>query len=179
MMHFTPTPIAGLIQITAHQSVDARGGFARLWCNDAFMQAGIAFTPTQTSLSTNPKRHTLRGMHMQATPHSEAKLVQCVHGAIYDVAVDLRSDSPTFKHWFGLELSAEQGNGLFIPAGCAHGFLSLTDHANVLYHIDAHYVPEAATGVRWNDPAFGITWPAAPQVMSERDANWGDFGLSS
>ncbi|MDO5621282.1 MAG: dTDP-4-dehydrorhamnose 3,5-epimerase family protein [Paracoccus sp. (in: a-proteobacteria)] len=174
-MQLTPTPIPGLFSVESSAHSDERGSFRRAWCADAFAQAGLDFTPHQASISTNIHLHTLRGMHFQTAPHQEQKLVRCVAGAIHEVALDLRPDSPTFRRFYATQLSADQGNALFLPRGLAHGFLTLTPGAVVEYLIDTAYAPEAASGVRWNDPAFGIDWPAAPQVINPRDAAWPDF----
>jgi len=174
-MHFQPTPIAGayLVETTAH--ADERGAFYRLWCADAFAEAGLDNHVEQTSLSVNPRRGTLRGMHWQARPHDEAKLVRCVAGAIHDCIIDLRPDSETYKQWFGVALSADNRVGLFIPPCVAHGFLTLADESTVLYQMNAPYVVGAARGVRWNDPAFGIRWPFEPAVISPRDSDYPNF----
>lgn len=175
LMQIAPTPLPGLMVVTAPAAQDARGTFRRTWCAQTFAQAGLDFQPVQSSLSTNPQTGTLRGLHYQAAPHAEAKLVRCVAGRIWDVALDLRVDSPTRLRWFGLELSAETGEALFLPHGMAHGFVSLTDHAVVEYLIDTPYQPGAARGLRWNDPAFGIHWPCAPRLISDRDGTWPDW----
>ena len=130
----------------------------------------------QCSTGFNREAGTLRGMHFQTSPHTEAKVVRCTQGTIYDVAVDLRHDSPTFTKWMSVELSADNRRALYIPEGCAHGFQSLTDDAEVLYMMSAYYHPEAATGVRYDDPAFGIEWPEMPtRIISETDRNWPDW----
>lgn len=175
-MMFRPTPITGVVEILPAPSRDARGAFTRLWCSEEFSAAGIHFRPLQASRSDNARRHTLRGLHYQAAPAEEAKLVRCTAGAVHDVVLDLRAGSPTQRRWIGVTLSAEAGNALFIPRGCAHGFLTLTDGAAVDYLIDAPHAPALARGVRWDDPAFAIAWPAAPRVMSERDRSWPDHG---
>lgn len=175
MMRITATNVAGVMEVHGTPAVDSRGSFVRSWCRDAFAQAGIEFGPNQISLSTNLRSHTLRGMHYQADPHGECKLVRCVRGAVWDVALDLRRGSPSHLRWTGLRLDPEGCASLFIPAGCAHGFISLTDDAVVEYMIDVAYVPEAARGVRWNDPAFGIQWPAEPSVISDRDRDLPDY----
>lgn len=171
MIALTPTEIVGVYLVEARPHEDARGGFARLYCQETFEAAGVGgFRPVQTNLSRNTALHTLRGMHHQAAPHAEAKLVQVLAGEIYDVALDLRPESPTYRRWTAARLSAERLNGLFIPEGCAHGFLTLTPGAEILYQMGAAYAPGAGRGVRWDDPAFGIDWPAPPAVISERDA---------
>ncbi len=168
-MRTRETALPGVVTITFPGHADARGTFSRLWCAEAFAAAGIAFAPTQCSLSTNIAAHTLRGLHWQAPPLAESKLVRCLRGRLFDVAVDLRAGSPTFGCWTAAEL-LPQGEALFIPAGCAHGFLTLEPDTEVLYLIDAPYVAEAARGMAWNDPDIAVTWPASPAVVGDRDA---------
>lgn len=175
-MRFVPTPIAGVIRVEAEAHTDDRGLFARMHCPEEFAAAGIAFVPAQTSLSRNPTAGTLRGMHYQAAPNAETKLVRVTAGRAFDVAVDLREGSPTFRRWTAAELSAENLVALFIPEGVAHGFLTLEPDTDVLYQIAPGYRPGFDAGVRWNDPAFGIEWPSAPTRISLRDAGYADFG---
>lgn len=175
-MKFVPTPIAGVVRVEAEPHTDDRGLFARLHCPEEFAAAGIDFAPAQTSLSRNPKAGTLRGMHFQAAPHAEAKLVRVTRGRVFDVAVDLRPHSPTYRQWTGAELSAENLVGLYIGAGMAHGFLTLEPDTDVVYQIAPAYRPGHDAGVRWDDPAFGIAWPMAPVLISARDAGYPDFG---
>jgi dTDP-4-dehydrorhamnose 3,5-epimerase len=175
-MRFEPTAIPGVVEIHATPAGDDRGAFLRTWCRESFAAAGIDFAPSQISLSENRALHTLRGMHWQAAPAEERKLIRCVRGAVHDVALDLRDGSPTRLRSVGVVLSAAARNAIFIPAGCAHGFLTLTEDAVLEYMIDAPYAPEQARGVRWDDPAFGIAWPAAPAVIGARDRAWPDFG---
>lgn len=174
-MIFRDTDVAGVRIVELEPLADERGSFARSFCADEFAAAGIAMTVVQTNISRNTRRGTLRGMHYQAEPAPEPKLVRCTAGRIFDVAVDLRPDSPSFCRWTAVELNAEAHNGLFVPAGCAHGFLSLNDNTEVTYLMGAAYVPESARGVRWNDPAFAIAWPFEPETMSEKDAAYPDF----
>lgn len=174
-MRFAATKIEGVVIVDLEPAVDARGAFARLHCPQEFAAAGHPFVPQQTSLSRNAKARTLRGMHYEAPPHEEAKLVRVTRGAIFDVALDLRPASPTFRQWVGAELSADNGRALLIGAGMAHGFITLADDTDVLYQIDRIFEPGHGRGVRWNDPAFGIEWPTAPVVLSERDAGYPDF----
>ena len=175
-MRFVPTPIAGVVRIEAEPHVDDRGLFARLHCPEEFAAAGIDFAPAQTSLSRNPTSGTLRGMHFQAAPHAETKLVRVTRGRVFDVAVDLRPDSPTYRQWTGAELSAENLVGLYIGEGIAHGFLTLEPDTDVVYQIAPAYRPGHDAGVRWDDPTFGIAWPMAPVLISARDAGYPDFG---
>ena len=176
-MRFQPTEIAGAFFIELDVHVDERGSFARTFCEDVFAEAGAAIRTVQANISRNPKAGTLRGMHFQAPPHEEAKLVQCVRGRIFDVAVDLRRDAPSFGRCAYTELSADGTRLFLIPKGCAHGFLTLEDNSDVLYYMGDAFVPGVGQGVRWNDPAFRIPWPAAPLLISERDAAYPDFDL--
>ena len=174
-MQFQPTPIPGVVVVRPKRFEDERGFFARAWAKEAFEEQGLNTSLVQCSSSSNAKKGTLRGMHNQVAPHAEAKFVRCVRGALYDVALDLRPDSPTFKQWFGIELTAENGNALYIPEGCAHGFLTLEDATDVFYMITAPYAPDASRGVRYNDPTFGIVWPGEAIVINDRDASYSDF----
>jgi dTDP-4-dehydrorhamnose 3,5-epimerase len=176
-MRFAETTLAGVITVTLDAAGDERGFFARTFCDDEFLKAGIAMQPRQINLSNNTKAFTLRGLHYQAAPNGESKVVQCVRGRIFDVVVDLRGDSPTFRHWLGIELAPDLRRMVFIPEGCAHGFLTLEDASDVYYLMGSAYLPEAGRGVRWNDPAFGIVWPAPPRVISARDDSYPDYGL--
>ena len=173
-MRFQRTEIAGVIRIEPEPREDERGLFARLHCPDDFLQAGFPFMPAQTSISRNPHQGTLRGMHYQRAPHEETKLVRATQGRIFDVVVDLRHESPTYLGWMGVELSAANLLALLIPEGVAHGFLTLEPDTDVLYQITPAYQPGFEAGVRWDDPAFEIDWPATPQLISERDAAYPD-----
>jgi dTDP-4-dehydrorhamnose 3,5-epimerase len=174
-MRFSETEIAGVVQVDADPRGDARGSFARLHCPDEFAAAGHPFEPVQTSLSRNPRAGTLRGLHYQPPPHAETKLVRCVRGRIFDVAVDLRPESPTHRRWAAAELSAENARALLIPEGVAHGFLTLEPESDVLYQISPAFEAGHEAGARWDDPAFGIAWPAQPVVISDRDAAYPDY----
>ncbi|MBB6430016.1 dTDP-4-dehydrorhamnose 3,5-epimerase [Algisphaera agarilytica] len=174
-MRLEPTPIPGVHVVELEPIADERGAFARTFCWDTFAQAGITFDAVQCNTSLNTKKHTLRGMHYQQAPHGEPKLVRVTQGRVFDVAVDLRPDSPTHRQWFGLELSADNHQSLYIPDGCAHGFITLEDDCEVFYMMGAPYVADAARGVRYDDPAFGIDWPAAPAVIGDRDAHYPDY----
>jgi dTDP-4-dehydrorhamnose 3,5-epimerase len=164
---------AVLIQLEPHH--DARGFFARTYCQKEFAAAGLETGFVQANMSVNPARGTLRGMHFQKAPHEEVKVVRCINGAIYDVIVDLRPASPSYLKWQGFELTAENGLQLYVPRGFAHGFLTLADQAAVAYQVSAFYAPGAEAGLRWNDPRFGIAWPADVAVLSPKDAAWPDF----
>lgn len=174
-MQCTPTPIPGLFRIDIHPKEDARGFFARTWDPDIAAKHGLIEHFDYHCISGNTVRQTLRGMHWQRQPHGETKLVRCTKGRIFDVALDLRPDSPTFRQWHGEELTAENHRALYIPPGCAHGFLTLEEDTEVLYHIAGAMVSDAAMGARWDDPAFAIHWPEMPAVLSERDATYPDF----
>jgi dTDP-4-dehydrorhamnose 3,5-epimerase len=171
-MTFTETPLAGAHLIDMTRAEDERGFFARAFCADEFAAQGLAAPASQCSVSFNAREGTLRGLHFQAAPHDEEKLVRCTSGAIFDVIVDIRSASPTYRRWFGAELTAGNHRSLYVPKGFAHGFLSLADHTEVFYMISAPYAPGFAQGLRWNDPALGIRWPREPVVISARDAEY-------
>jgi dTDP-4-dehydrorhamnose 3,5-epimerase len=176
-MLFTELELPGAFIVAPERRADARGYFARTFCRDEFAAHGLAGAFVQCSTSYNARRGTLRGMHFQRPPHEEAKLVRCTRGAILDVVLDLRPDVATFRCWRALELTADNGLAVFIPAGCAHGFQTLTDDTEVFYQITVGYDPGAAGGVRWDDPAFGIDWPIRPPILSARDASYGDFHM--
>lgn len=169
----TPLPDAVLIQLEPHG--DDRGFFARTWCQREFQEHGLDPRLVQCNLSFNRSKGTLRGMHYQQAPYGEAKLVRCVRGALHDVIIDLRPHSPTYKQYFGVELSAENRSALYVPEGFAHGFLTLEDDTEVFYQMSQFYSAAHSRGLRWDDPAFGISWPAAVRVISERDRAYPDF----
>jgi dTDP-4-dehydrorhamnose 3,5-epimerase len=171
-LNFIPTQIDGAFLIEPERLADERGFFARTWCEREFQEHGLQPRLVQCSISFSPKRGTLRGMHYQAAPNAEVKLVRCTRGVIYDVIVDLRPDSPTRLAWAAFELSAENRSALYIPEGLAHGFLTLADDCEVFYQMSDFFHSEAARGVRWSDPAFGIKWPGQVTTISERDANY-------
>jgi dTDP-4-dehydrorhamnose 3,5-epimerase len=173
-MRFSPTNIAGVVLIDLDSASDHRGSFARLHCPEAFAAAGWPFTPAQTSLSRNIAALTMRGLHYRADGHEETKLVRVVRGRTFEVAVDVRADSPTYGQWLSVELSADNGRAILVGGGVAHGFLTLEPDTDVLYQISPAYEPGYDLGVRWNDPAFAVVWPAEPAVISERDAGWAD-----
>ena len=174
-MIFTKTAIPGAFIIEPERIEDDRGFFARTWCEREVKAHGLATRWAQSSISYNKRRGTLRGLHYQAPPHEEAKLVRCTMGAIYDVAVDLRRDSPAFKQHVAVTLSSQNRTMLYIPEGCAHGFQTLEDETEVSYQISQFYSPEHGRGVRWDDPAFGIPWPPAERIMIARDRDYPDF----
>jgi dTDP-4-dehydrorhamnose 3,5-epimerase len=174
---FEPSALAGVVIISPDRHSDQRGFFARTWCAREFAAAGLSSTVAQCSVSWNERRYTLRGMHWEASPQRESKLVRCTQGAIFDVVVDLRPDSPTYLEHVGVRLGADDHRALFISPGLAHGFLTLVDRTEVLYQMDSFYVPEAERGARWDDPAFNIAWPATPTVISERDLGFPDYAV--
>jgi dTDP-4-dehydrorhamnose 3,5-epimerase len=172
---FRETRLPGVFEISLALLSDERGFFARTWCKNEFEEHGLDACLVQCSISFNRHRGTLRGVHYQAEPFPEAKIVRCTAGAIFDIALDLRKSSPTYKQWFGTVLSAENRVSLYVPKGCAHGFLTLTDDTEVLYQMSEFFHPESACGVRWDDPAFQIEWPGEVKVISERDRTLPDF----
>lgn len=174
-MRFVATRIPGLYVIELEPVCDERGSFTRSWCRREFEEQGLQSDFVQCNRSYNARRGTLRGMHYQAAPHQEAKVVSVIRGTIHDVVIDLRPDSGTFCKHFAIDLKATNPQSLYIPEGCAHGFLTLEDETEVSYQMSDYYVPDAACGVRWNDPAFGINWPIAVSSISKRDASYPDF----
>ncbi len=174
-MRAVSTRIAGVVLLETGWQRDERGGFLRSFCERELADAGIKFHTVQTNLSQNLKRGTLRGLHYQDMRAPEPKIVRCIRGVIYDVALDVRAGSPTFGQWEAVELSGQNGRALFIDGGIAHGFISQTDGTELLYHMGGFYEPDLARVVRWNDPAFGINWPLPPAIISPRDANAPDF----
>jgi len=171
-MEFEPLEVPGAFVIHLDLRRDDRGAFARTYCADEFARAGIEFVPVQGNLSRNVAGGTLRGLHFQRPPHEEAKLVQCVAGGLFDTIVDLRRDSPTFGRAASVTLDADSGLLLFIPPGCAHGFLTTEPGTDILYAMGSRYVEGAGRGIRWDDPALDIPWPGRPLVISERDATY-------
>ncbi len=169
------TTIPGTFVLEPEPRADARGFFARTWCRREFEAMGLEPRLAQCSVSYNRRAGTLRGMHLQAAPHGEAKLVRCTAGAVFDVVLDLRPDSPAYLRWFGTELSADNRLSLYVPEGVAHGFQTLADGAEVFYQISEEYFPDLARGVRWDDPAFGIRWPLPDPILSPRDRGYPDF----
>jgi len=174
-MIFTETRLPGAFEIDVEPKADERGLFARTWCQKEFADRGLKASLVQCSLSFSPRRATLRGMHYQAAPHRETKLVRCTRGAIYDVVLDLRPESPTFKDWVGIVLSAETRKTVYVPEGCAHGFLTLQDETEVFYQMSEFHDIKFARGVRFDDPAFQIDWREKIEVISERDRNYPNF----
>ena len=177
-MNFTEIGLAGAYVIDLNQLRDERGFFARGYCSKEFEAQGLASRVVQSNVSFNLKKATLRGMHYQVTPYEETKLVRCTRGAIYDVIIDLRPQSKTFQKWFGVELTEDNYRMLYVPEGFAHGFETLADRSEVVYHVSEFYTPNAEQGIRYNEPAFGIRWPLEVQVISEKDKNWPEFLLN-
>jgi dTDP-4-dehydrorhamnose 3,5-epimerase len=171
-VRFQSTKLAGVVLVNLEPHMDDRGFFARSWCQKEFEHNGLNPRLVQCNVSFNKRRGTLRGIHYQATPFEEAKLVRCTGGALYDVVVDLRSASPTYKKWVGVELTAVNRRMIYVPEGCGHGFLTLADETEVFYQMSEFYNSETARGVRWNDPAFQIHWPSDVTVISDRDRSY-------
>ena len=175
-MVFIETKLKGAYWVETEPIVDERGFFARTFCREEFTKHGLNPLVVQCNLSYNREKGTLRGMHYQVSPRQEVKLVSCVSGSIYDVIVDLRKESPTYCQWLGVELSARgRRRMVYIPEGFAHGFQTLEADAEVFYQMSEFYAPECARGVRWGDPAFAVSWPVGPRVISERDRSYPDF----
>jgi len=174
-MRFEETGLPGAWLVQLSPAEDERGFFARTFCEQEFDRHGLETRFAQHSISNSKQAGTLRGMHFQRGPHEEVKLVRCLRGTLYDVMIDLRPGSPTYRQWRGFELSADNHRQLYIPAGCAHGFQTLQDDTQISYLISAFYAPEAAGGVRHDDPAFAVEWPLPVSVISEKDRAWPDF----
>jgi len=171
----SPLPLAGAFLVSGTRHEDERGWFARNWCARELAAHGLTAVIAQSSFSSNRRAGTLRGLHFQARPHDEAKLVTCVRGRIWDVIVDLQADSPTFKRWHAEELDGDRLSSLYVPEGFAHGFQTLSENSEVHYQVSDYYAPESAGGVRWDDPAFGIEWPDAERTIIARDNEYPDF----
>lgn len=171
-MIFNQTKLEGAYIIELEPITDERGFFARTWCKDEFNKYGINVDLKQCNLSYNKKKGTLRGMHYQAAPYEEAKFVRVIHGAIYDVIIDLRADSPTYLEWTSVELTAQKRNMLYIPEGFAHGFQTLEDDTEVFYHMGEYFHPESSRGIRWNDSSFNIKWRIEEPIISEKDQTY-------
>jgi dTDP-4-dehydrorhamnose 3,5-epimerase len=173
---FSETDLPGVYVVDLERREDERGFFARAWCAREFGEHGLSTDLVQCNLSFNHRRGTLRGMHFQEAPHAEAKLVRCTRGAIFDVALDLRPESPNHGRWVGVELSADNRRALYVPEGFAHGYQTLEDGTETFYQVSEWYTPGSERGVRWNDPAFEIDWPLADEpLLSPKDAAWPDY----
>jgi len=178
-MIFRPTELPGAFVIEPERIGDERGFFARTWCRDEFAAHGLSADLVQCNVSYNARQGTLRGMHYQAAPHAEVKLVRCTRGAIFDAIIDVRPESPTYRGWIGVELTAENGRMLYIPEGFAHGFQTLRDETEVFYQMSTQYRAASSRGLRWDDPAVGISWPpAGSRVISDRDRMLSTLGES-
>jgi len=174
-MIFKEIKLRGAYIIELEPLEDERGIFARSFCQKEFDEHGLNIRIVQCNISYNKKKGTLRGMHFQVAPYKETKLVSCVSGAIYDVIIDLRTDSSSYRQWYAIELTSENRQMIYIPAGLAHGLQTLADNTTVFYQMSEFYHPECAGGVRWNDPAFGIEWPMKPSVISAKDQSYDSF----
>jgi dTDP-4-dehydrorhamnose 3,5-epimerase len=174
-MLFTATPLAGVFVIDLKKITDERGFFARAWCRDTLAANGLNPNQTQLNVGFSHRRGTLRGLHFQKAPHAEVKIVRCTRGAVFDVAVDLRDDSPTRGQWFGIELSADNHKQLYVPEGFAHGYQTLEESSEIEYSTTHVYAAASAGGVRYDDPAFGIRWPLPVTVISDADRKWATF----
>jgi dTDP-4-dehydrorhamnose 3,5-epimerase len=174
-MEFKETRLSGAFLVKQKKIVDERGFFARAWCQEEFKQQGLNPQMLQLNTGFSHQAGTLRGMHYQEAPHAEAKFMRCTRGAVYDVIIDLRRDSPTHGEWVGVELTADEGAMLYVPEGFAHGYQTLADNTEIYYMTTALYAPQAAKGVRYDDPAFGIVWPLAVTVISAQDQHWPDY----
>ena len=174
-MIFTKTPLKDAYIIDIEPFEDERGFFARAWCQNELKAQGLNPRLSQANLSYNKQKGTLRGMHFQRPPHAEVKIVRCIRGALYDVIIDIRPESPTYKQWTGVELSADNRRVLYVPEGFAHGFITLQDDTEAMYLVSEFYTPGAEGGLRWNDPAFNIEWPVEMTVISDKDNSWPDF----
>ena len=177
-MKFVPTPLCGAYLIELEKRGDHRGFFARFFCEQEFAASGLETRFVQVNNSLTAGAGTLRGMHFQLPPAAEVKVVRCIRGALHDVIIDLRADSPTYLKWFGADLSAENRAMMYVPRGFAHGFITLVDDTEALYLVSAPYAPELERGVRFDDPSFGISWPLAPTEMSAKDRAWPDHDLA-
>ena len=177
-MIFTETNLKGAYLIDLEKIEDERGFFARCWCKNEFNKHGLNAELVQCNISSNQRKGTLRGMHYQGKPHGEAKLVRCTSGSIYDVIIDLRPESDTYKQWTGVELNSDNHRMIYVPEDFAHGFLTLKDDTEVIYQMSEIYYPDYARGIRWNDPAVTIEWPDEINVISDRDKNYPDVELN-
>jgi dTDP-4-dehydrorhamnose 3,5-epimerase len=175
-MTFVETSIEGAWLVELEPRSDERGFFARVWCEEEFAARGLNARFVQCNTAFSRHRGTIRGLHYQADPHGEVKLMRCIRGSVFDVVVDVRRDSSTYLHWWGIELSEENRRMVYVPAGCAHGYQTLRDDTEVMYPVSSPYTPTAERGVRWNDPLFAIRWPDVPaRHVSPKDASWADF----
>jgi dTDP-4-dehydrorhamnose 3,5-epimerase len=178
-MEFQKCEVAGAWLIRPNAREDSRGRFMRAWCQRELDEQGICFLPVQANMSLSVARGTIRGLHYQQAPSLEAKLVRCTRGSIFDVVVDLRTDSPTYRTWYGAELTADNGHMMFVPEGCAHGCQTLEDRSELYYLTSAFYSPSDVRGLRYDDSAFGIRWPLPVSAVSDQDRGWPDYQPAS
>ncbi len=174
-MKFVETPLAGAYVVEVERRGDDRGYFARAWCETEFAELGLANRFVQVNMSGSVEAGTLRGFHYQVTPHSEDKFVRCIAGSVFDVAIDMRPESDTYKQWFGVELTADNKKAFFVPAGFAHGYQTLEPDTELMYQVSAFYAPDAERGLRWDDPTFDVEWPIDEPILSDKDKVWPDF----
>ena len=175
-MKFTETKLKGAFVVEIEKLTDDRGFFARSWCRKEFEAHGLTSRVVQANVSFNHSRGTLRGLHYQIAPHQECKLIRCTQGAIYDVIIDLRAESPTYKQWVAVDLTADNYRMLFVPEDFAHGFITLTDNTEITYQVSQFYTPGSEKGIRFDDPTVNIQWPIEVSVISDKDRGWPDFG---
>ena len=175
-MLFNETPLPGCYVIEPERIQDHRGFFTRVWCQKELEQRGLKTEVRQSNVGRSLRKGTLRGLHYQQAPHAEVKIVRCTRGAMFDVVVDLRPQSPTYKHWFGVELTEDNGQMIYVPEGFAQGYMTLADNTEMNYHTSKFFDRESASGVRYDDSAFGIKWPIEVSVISEQDSKWQDYG---
>ena len=178
-MKFTETKLKGAYVIELEKLEDERGYFARAWCQQEFLKNGLDAALVQCNVSQNPRKGTLRGLHYQDPPHAETKIVRCTRGALYDVIVDLRPDSATFRQWIAAELTPDNGRMMYVPKGFAHGFQTLEENSMAFYQVSEFYARDCCRGARWNDPQLNITWPLEIAVISPQDKGWGDLNLAN
>lgn len=176
-MKFSETPVQGAFILDVDRIIDERGYFGRLWCANELRDQGLVTKIEQTNIGFSPKAGTLRGLHYQIEPHDEVKKIRCTRGAVFAVVLDIRPASPTFRKWHGVELNPHNASKLYVPEGCATGYLTLADDSEIYYSTSKVYAPESATGIRFDDPYFAIEWPAEVKVISDNDKSWPDFNV--
>ena len=176
-MKFSETSVQGAFIIDVDRIGDSRGYFGRLWCANELSDQGLVTQIEQSNIGFSPKAGTLRGLHYQTEPHREVKIIRCTRGAVFAVVLDIRLESPTFREWHGVELNPDNASNLYVPEGCATGYLTLEDDSEIYYSTSEFYAPEAATGVRFDDPYFGIEWPRKARILSDNDKSWPDFSV--
>lgn len=174
-MKFATTPVDGAYVIDVNRIGDSRGYFGRLWCERELEKHGLLAHIKQSNIGFSPEAGTLRGLHYQKAPHQEVKIVRCTRGAVFDVVVDIRRDSPTYRKWYGIELNPDNSSMLYVPEGCATGYLTLMDNSEIYYNTSEFYAPDSATGIRHDDPLFDIDWPGEIKTISDNDTNWPDY----